>query len=507
MAITYDVRADAYQKADAGWGDALSVVVPASGDYLVFMGCAVRKTDANGNDVEFQLIHESTQLSFGKTSYQHPYPFGTICKITAVEDDTVKVQAQPSLVWGDSADVNTGSALAIMPMPTGTQFQSNTTETDYNTDTEWQNFATLTFTPASEQDYILAGSLSMQANNGDNQISWRIYNHTDSQEIGLYQRILAAGEFNRYQALTALKRVTLTAQEKTFYLQYKTTGTDTTVTVDQGFLTAIPVSGVSNIRSAYSASGSGGTNNNWHDAVTDTWTPVADLTYLQFYNISHGLFNEGIFNWEYAKAQARKDGTAFAALDGQWHTGNPQDHYRPYLAINPAVLGAVERTDDIQYGRDEGGEGAYIDASIISFTEGEAITDDLIAISSTNSGPFSFYSKDGAGDAPITRSVELTQDSTPTHIESAALTAYLISQTNADQVKISAIDEPAGVTWQFSKNNSDWFTELTYDNITGSSGTPDVETIYIRTRVINDGSVTTNTTAASIKIEGWGVST
>ena len=132
---------------------------------------------------------------------------------------------------------------------------------------------------------------------------------------------------------------------------------------------------------------------------------------------------------------------------------------------------------------------------------------DHIAISSTNTDPYSFYSTSGAGTNPITRTVELSQDSSPTHVESAVLTAYLISQANADHVKISAVNEDAGVEWQFSKNNSDWFTELTYNNVTGSSETPNVETIYIRTKVINDGTVTTNKSAASIKIEGWGVAT
>ena len=123
-----------------------------------------------------------------------------------------------------------------------------------------------------------------------------------------------------------------------------------------------------------------------------------------------------------------------------------------------------------------------------------------IAIASNNTAPFSYYSVDG-GVTPITRSVELSQDSSPATVTSTVLTAYLVINVAADHIKLTAVGADAGVAWQFSKNNSDWFTELTYENATAES----VETIYIRCIVDNDGSVTVNKTSAKIKIEGWGV--
>ena len=125
-----------------------------------------------------------------------------------------------------------------------------------------------------------------------------------------------------------------------------------------------------------------------------------------------------------------------------------------------------------------------------------------IAIASNNEAPFSWYAVEGSG-TPITRSVELTQDSDPEYVTSAVLTAYLVFQVEADQAKVSAVDADAGVVWEFSKNNSDWFADLTYDDAEAES----VETIYIRCRVLNDGTITTNRTSAKIKIEGWGAGT
>ena len=132
---------------------------------------------------------------------------------------------------------------------------------------------------------------------------------------------------------------------------------------------------------------------------------------------------------------------------------------------------------------------------------------DHIAISSTNTDPYSFYSTSGAGTNPITRSVELSQDSSPEYVESASLRAYLICQTAADQVKISAVNEDAGVEWQFNNpaTETNWVSYLIFAEIEGSMETPEVKEIDIRTRVINDGTVTTNKSTASIKIEGWGV--
>jgi hypothetical protein len=244
-----------------------------------------------------------------------------------------------------------------------------------------------------------------------------------------------------------------------------------------------------------------GLRNNTTEVVCRKWI---DGTRSVLNSANHNFFWSGHDDWVWIRTQA----TGTTVRSRVWLDGDSEPETWLLSETNEDVASGGA---GFSYYEDGSWEEQFLHIAYYSVgtggdnAPGPDDVSDVIAISSTDSDPFSFYSTDGAGTNPITRSVELSQDSSPEYVESASLTAYLISQANADQVKISTVNEDAGVIWQFSKNNSDWFTELTYDNITGSSGTPDVETIYIRTRVINDGTVTANKSAASIKIEGWGV--
>lgn len=366
--VSHVASEDISSTTSTSWQDALSVTVPADGDYLVFFGAGIKRTNGNGNGTEYQLLHNSTVLTFTDSDVRHNNPMALITKISASANDTVKLQFRPNAAWGDFATVAAGSALAIMPAPDGVQLASSNTETAYNTDTDFQNYVTLTFNPTA-QDYLICGSISIKAGNHTDQVSARIYNETDTDEVKIYQcKDNPSGLSTKYKSMTILKKVTLTALQRTIRLQYKTHNTGTTVTVKYGYLVAIPLGNAQNINHVYDASEEGGTNNNWNTAVTTTWTPVASLEYLQLYCFVHGLTNNGSYGWENAQGRVRASGTAIVT-EGEWYTGQLQNHHRAMLFLKIGVLGATERTDDCRMRRGDGaGFATAFDSTIFSFT-------------------------------------------------------------------------------------------------------------------------------------------
>jgi hypothetical protein len=368
--ITYQTSETDYSNTTVSYTSAASVTVPETGDYLVFAsGVSYKSISSNGNEIRVRIARNSTALAESNVFNvnQQRVPIGFIAGLSLTENDTISVQGRCDAAWGDPCAIPAGATVAIIPLPSGSQVASSTTEVTYSTDTDWQNFASVTITPGATGDYLVAGSLMVKSNNSTNNVSWRIYNETDDVAYGLFQLAAswAPGRFYVPEAIFA--RASLTAAAKTFRLQYRTAGTGTTVSADDGYLVVAPMAGFSNVRYNSSASGSGGSNDNWITAVSDTWTPAASTDYLQLFGVSHGMSTGA--DWDYAHYRMRRGSTDLYTNDTlPLQAGDAHVRYRPVLGISAGTFGASERTDQIDVRRTSGGVAGYIDATILSFS-------------------------------------------------------------------------------------------------------------------------------------------
>lgn len=104
--------------------------------------------------------------------------------------------------------------------------------------------------------------------------------------------------------------------------------------------------------------------------------------------------------------------------------------------------------------------------------------------------PYSAVST-GNNSNPITRSVTL--DGSGGTVTTEVVTKYLVAQTyNYTGIEVEIMNNPTGVTWQVSLQESEGFGSLitpsAMDALAGDQVTP----IYARAEVANDGSVGTS---------------
>ena len=121
------------------------------------------------------------------------------------------------------------------------------------------------------------------------------------------------------------------------------------------------------------------------------------------------------------------------------------------------------------------------------------------------------YSFDGAGDDPISKTVNL--DDTGGTEDSSIVTAQIRATTYSyTGISMSIQSEESGIDYKLSLNNTNFFDSLTSGNggdavgeIADIDATAEVQTktVYVKAVVANDGSVTAgDKTAAKVRLTG-----
>ena len=109
------------------------------------------------------------------------------------------------------------------------------------------------------------------------------------------------------------------------------------------------------------------------------------------------------------------------------------------------------------------------------------------------------FSFGGAGDDPISKSVNLDDSGSPATIDTNTITAQIRATTYLySNISMSVISEDAGIDYKLSLNNTNFFDSLASGNGGDAAGEiPNIDatsetqtkTVYIKAVVDNDGSV------------------
>lgn len=145
----------------------------------------------------------------------------------------------------DAADTGnkkyaTLGSLSTYPFGANYQISEVSARTTYNTTTAFQNKVTLT-TPALTGTYRISWSAVIDGSVTNQNVESQLYNSTDASIVGSVRIFRPSNAAERYN-VNGFTTITFTGAAKTFYLQYRTANTNSTVGIEDAKIEIFRVS-------------------------------------------------------------------------------------------------------------------------------------------------------------------------------------------------------------------------------------------------------------------------
>lgn len=170
-----------------------------------------------------------------------------------------------------------------MPLPDNAETTSSTGNSA-TTSTSYQDKATLTFTPASTQDYIIIFHAQVKTSNASSGIAYVDFEDNGSSLRSSFDSVYVSSSNDWIPVAYTFKKSSVSGSN-TFKVRYKTNSASYTCTIRHAHIVAIPVGDFKGtVQYAESQTLSSSTSSTYGDKVTLTFTPSEAEPYLIIYS-------------------------------------------------------------------------------------------------------------------------------------------------------------------------------------------------------------------------------
>ncbi len=285
--IRYQESLDVSSTASTTYQDKVSIsfTPQITADFVI-----VATAEVQGSSTSYQA---KSQLTVNSTTYQELlyrvkdsadwYPFCGLKRLTFNEDTNyvIKIQFCTNNAAGTAYIRNARLLIFSLQSEYAESEELSTTDS-----TEWQDKATLTFTPSSNEDYLIIATANYRGSSTSRDTKIQLIQDDTTVHTDTLGRP-GSGTTANYYTFAVMRKVTLDAALHNFKIQYCSSGTPGIAGINYAHIIAIKLSLFDN---NYYAEDEGesipAASNTWYDKVVNNYT-ADDSDYLIMGSISY----------------------------------------------------------------------------------------------------------------------------------------------------------------------------------------------------------------------------